>query len=317
MTPQERAAWDKVQRRANAMQPEIAAAIFRAFAILRAALTVAELQRYVERRDPEALVRDLLTLELMDRALLPLRERLRQQLDRQVKYFAADLPRGGKVDGVLSISFDYLNPRVIDAVRELETKAITTLRDDVRETVRAFVENGLRDGKGAAAIARDIRPTLGLAPNQEAAVRNFEKALRGEGRNPLGFKLRDRRFDGSIRKGELTEAQIETQVAAYRRKMEAFHANTIARTTALDSTKLAQRLSWDDAIEKGIVDRHHMTKTWVGVLDDRERDTHRKMEGVTVAFDEEFVLPDGQRQQVPGETEYNCRCIARYVQRRA
>jgi hypothetical protein len=147
-------------------------------------------------------------------------------------------------------------------------------------------------------------------------VRTFEKALRGEGRNPLDYKLRDRRFDGTIRKGTITEAQIETQVAAYRRKMEAFHANTVARTTALDSTKLAQRLSWEDAIEQGLVDRHRMTKTWVGVLDDRERETHRQMEAVTVGFDEEFVLPDGKRQMIPGENEYNCRCIARYAQRR-
>jgi hypothetical protein len=317
VTPQERAAWEKVQRRATAMQPELAAAIFRAFAIVRSALVIAAMERYIERGDADALVRELLTAELLERALQPLRERIRQRLARDVTYFAADLPRGGRVDGQLTIAFDYLNPRVVDAVRSLETKVMTTLQDDVRETVRAFVDAGITEGKSAAAIARAIKPTLGLAPNQELAVRNFEKALRGEGRNPLDFKLRDRRFDGTVKKGALTEQQIETQVAAYRRKMEAFHANTVARTTALDASKLGQRLSWEDAAAKGIVDRGRLQKTWVGVMDDRERETHRKMEGVTVGFDEYFVLPDGQQQMIPGETEYNCRCVLRYRQRSA
>jgi hypothetical protein len=98
--------------------------------------------------------------------------------------------------------------------------------------------------------------------------------------------------------------------------MIAFNAETNARTAALDSQKLAQRLSVEDAITKGILDRDRMQKTWVGVLDDRERETHVQMEGVTVGFDEDYVLPDGQVQQIPGDTEYNCRCISRYTQSR-
>lgn len=311
MTPSERAAWEKIQRRAATMQPELAAAIFRAYAILRASLTVAALERYVEERDPDALVRELLTLDLLERSLLPFRERVRQQLARQVKYFAVDLPRGGRIDGQLAIAFDYLNPRVIDAVRELETKAITTLRDDVRETVRAFVENGLRDGQGTAKIAREIKATLGLAPNQETAVRNFERALRGENGNPLRYKLRDKRFDGTIRKGEpLTEAQIDTQVAAYRRKMEAFHANTVARTTALDATRLAQRLSWEDAIEKGIVDRDRLMKRRLVVQDGRQRDEHQALYLQVRRFDE----PYDNGEVISGELSWNCRCVDQYFQ---
>ncbi|MBA3844530.1 MAG: hypothetical protein H0X39_18260 [Actinobacteria bacterium] len=312
MTPAERVLWERAQRRAIGMQPALSAAIFRAFALVRATLTVAALERYVDTGDADALVRDLFTTELLDRATQPFRTRLRQQIERQVTYFAADVPKGGRVGGQLVVAFDYLNPRVIDAVRQLETRVITTLSGDVRETVRAFVENGLRDGKGTAAIARQIKGVLGLAPSQAEAVRNFERALRGEGKNPLGYKLRDKRYDGTIKKGALTEQQITTQVAAYQRKMEAFHANTVARTAALDATKLGQRLAWEDAAERGLVDRRRLQKTWVGVKDDRERVEHLAMEGETAPFDEPF----SNGQMIPGDDEYNCRCVARYSQAR-
>jgi hypothetical protein len=90
-------------------------------------------------------------------------------------------------------------------------------------------------------------------------------------------------------------------IDAMRRKTLAFQTETVARTAALDAQKLAQRLSWEDAIAKGIVERDELEKTWVGVMDDRERATHVAMEKVTVGFDEPFVLPDGKRQQIPGD----------------
>jgi hypothetical protein len=213
---------------------------------------------------------------------------------------------------VLAISFDYLNPRVIDAVRALESKVMTTLQGDIRETVRAYVENGIRKGLGPRAIATPLRSVIGLAPNQETAVRNFERALRGEpgAANPLGYKLRDRRFDGTVKKGGLTDAQVTTQVAAYRKKMVAFNATTNARTATLDAMKLGQHLAWQDAIDRGIVDRYRLKKKWIGVMDSRERPEHVEMEGETVPFLDEY----SNGEVIPGESTYNCRCIARYFQ---
>lgn len=292
------------------MQPEIAAAILRAFAILRDGLSEAQLARLIASGELDQLLRDFLSDDVMARAFIPLRQRIRFGVERQLKYFAADLPKAGKVDGVLAIAFDYLNPRVLDAIRALDTKVIQTLADDVREAVRAYVENGIRDGANPHAVARQIRHIIGLAPNQERAVRNYERALRGTNPNakPGDYKLRDRRYDTT--KGPLTEAQIETRVAAYRRKMVDFNASTNARTAALDAMKLGQRLSWEDAIEKGIVDRDRLFKQWIGVMDDRERPEHREMEKITVHFDEAFPEPSGE--MIPGESTYNCRCIPRY-----
>lgn len=309
-SPRDRALWEKAQRRAASLQPEIAASILKAFAIIRLSLTDSQIARIIESGDLDRLVRDLLAEDMLDRAFSPLRQRLRYGVERNVRLHAADLPKGGKIGGVIATDFDFLTPRVISAVRGLESKVITTLKADTRETVRAYVENGLRDGKAPRAVARQLRTVIGLAPNQEKAVSNYEKALRGQGRNPLDYALRDKRFDRAIKKGPLTEAQIEKQVAAYRKRMVAFNANTNARTAALDSMKLGQKLTWDDAIAKGIVERGRLMKTWVGVLDTRIRDEHRALHGETVRFDEAY----SNGENVPGESTYNCRCISRVFQ---
>ena len=55
------------------------------------------------------------------------------------------------------------------------------------------------------------------------------------------------------------------------------------------------------------------TKTWITMMDDRVRDTHDYLEGVSVGIDDEFITFDGDRAQAPGlfdlpENNINCRC---------
>ena len=57
----------------------------------------------------------------------------------------------------------------------------------------------------------------------------------------------------------------------------------------------------------------NVTKTWNGMMDERERDTHWFLEGVTLPFDEEFVTYTGASGLAPGmfddpEEDVNCRC---------
>lgn len=306
MTAAELALWNRVQRRAAAAQPEFARAILQAFSVIRDRLTDAELERAIALGGVERLVAVVMEQAMHEAVYQPLRERMRGNLNRSVRYFARDLPRGGRIDGQLAVGFDILSPKVIEGVRGLESRVITTLRENVRESVRAYVENGLRDGASPKAVARQIRSIIGLAPNQEEAVRNFRLALEGNGRNPLDYKLRDRRFDALIRKGDLSPEKIDRMVDAYRRKMLAFNANTNATTAALDAQKLAQRMAWQDAQAKGIVGAGDLVKVWRGVMDDRERDEHVAMEGETVPFD----APFSNGEMTPGESTYNCRCVA-------
>ena len=54
-------------------------------------------------------------------------------------------------------------------------------------------------------------------------------------------------------------------------------------------------------------------KTWVTMMDDRVRETHDYLEGVTVGIDDEFITYDGDRASAPGlfslpQNNVNCRC---------
>lgn len=311
MSPTERALWHRIQQRASRLSPEMARAMLQAFARLRASLSEAELARLIDSGAIDRLLAKVLEPPRMERAFVPVRDVLRRGIADAVPQFARDLPRSGRVDGSVVVSFDMLNPHVIDAVRQLDSRIMQTLREGIRDTVRAHVETGLRDGVAPRTIARSLKPMLGLAPNQEEAIRNFRRKLMGEG-DPLENKLRDRRFDAAIRRGPLSAEQVQKMTDAYRRRMEAFNAETHARTATLDSLKLGQRLAWENGIEKGVVDPRLLLKTWVTVGDDRVRPEHVAMNGETVGFDDTFSNGQG----VPGESDWNCRCIARYHLRR-
>lgn len=292
--------------------------MLRAFQIIRESLTEAQLARIIASGQIDELFRAALTDAVLDRAFLPVRERIRSNTMTSVKYFARELPKAGKVDGTLAVAFDVLNPDVITAVRALDTKVVQTLQSDIRETVRAYVENGLRDGVNPRTVARDLRDVIGLAPNQERAVANFRAMLESSDRTALSRSLRNKRYDRTLDKafgsdGEgLSSDHIDKMVDAYRKRAIAKNAETNARTASLDSQKLGQRLSWQDAVDKGIVDGDRLYKTWIGVMDDRERPEHVAMEGETVPFDSPF----SNGEMIPGDSTYNCRCIPAYFQAR-
>ena len=55
-------------------------------------------------------------------------------------------------------------------------------------------------------------------------------------------------------------------------------------------------------------------KTWNTMLDDRVRDTHEPLEGVTIPIDAEFYTFDGDKALAPGgfekaENNVSCRCL--------
>jgi hypothetical protein len=298
------------------------------------------------------------------------------------------------------IAFDVLNPRVIEAVRTLESRVMVGLTEDLRATVRQHIEAGLREGLGTPAIAQELRDVLALAPNQEEAVRNFRAMLEEGDPEALSRALRDRRFDASIRRafnaeggkrklpGTLTlrrsiagvptmagaeagasvhvemsqfpgwqwevvgpgggsvarfktdealqswlarhteeggggtvsglsEAQIDTMTAAYQRKMVAFNADTHAQTAVRDALKEGQRLSWQQAVDKGLIDGGRLRKQWAAVAgpggDGRNRPEHLAMHGETVPADQPF----SNGEMTPGADSWNCRCVALYFLARA
>lgn len=289
MSPSEAAYWQRAHRRVASLSPDMAVAVLRAFQYVRDSLSEAELARLIASGDIDALVLRAITDAILYRAFAPVQTRIRTTVERGFQFTAPSLPKSGQ----LLVQFDVLNPNVIRAIRTLETRGITALKSEIRETVRAFVENGLRDGVNPRTIARNLRSVIGMSPTQEKNAQKFEAKLRADPKN--------------------TAESIAKQVATYRKRAIALNAETNARTATLDAFKVGQRLSWQDAIAKGVVERDRLKRQWIGVNDERERPSHVAMNDQVQPFD----VPYTNGQMVPGESEYNCRCIEKFFIGRA
>ncbi len=304
-----------MERQAAAMAPEVRAALFALWQEARGSVSDAELLRLIARGDVDGIVDALLSAMTSAPATAPFREALRTGYRRTAQAGVRTLPlhRAAQV----TVAFDFLNPRVVEAIRTLESRALDSLTTEAAETVRQVVRRGIEAGVGPRTLIPQLRNSIGLAPNQEAAVEAFRESLvSGQFGKARRYALRDRRFDKTLTRGTtLTPEQVDRMTAAYRKRMQAFNAETHARTAALDASRAGQRASWDAAIESGAVDRNRLTKRWVTTRDGRQRPEHDAMHGVTIPYEARFAVDGGVL--IPGENAYNCRCVAVYKVRAA
>jgi hypothetical protein len=314
VSPADRTFWMSAHRRAAGLQPDVQSAILRAFQIIRESMTDAELARIIASGNLDLLFQRALTEAVLDRAFLPVRQRIRAVTGQGFKFATASLPRGGKVNGTIVVMFDVLSPDVIEAVRALDTRVVGDMKAEIRETARQVWTEGLTSGANPRETARRLRSTVGIGPSQEQAIQNFRQVLldAGDSSKALSYQLRDKRFDATIKAarasgGSIPMEKVDRMVEVYRKRTIAFNAETNARTATLDSFKAGQSASWEQAAAAGIVDRSRLMKTWVGVMDSRERPEHVAMQGETVHFDS----PYSNGEMNPGDSTYNCRCVSR------
>jgi hypothetical protein len=328
MTPAERRALARVTRRAAEMSPSLVVAILRAFKVLNERLPVSEVERLIRAGRITEAVNAAVPVEVLERVLNPATQVLTEGTMRASRATAALLPNAAAREVVGM--FNVLNPRIVDAVRALDTTSIRSLIPEMQQAVREHIELGLRQGVNPRTMARQLTDVIGLAPNQNTAIANYRRLLEG-GRNGTpsttllprknalgetlpGRALRDGRFDSAVKRAikdgtPLTPDQIDRMVARYSERMRAFNAETHARTAALESQKLGQQLAWQEAKASGALGDADVIATWVTTLDGRERPEHNAMHGKERPLDGTYENGDSY----PGESDpWNCRCAEVY-----
>lgn len=108
---------------------------------------------------------------------------------------------------------------------------------------------------------------------------------------------------------------VDKKVAGktWKERAEEYFAN---EGSVEDLIRIAETESHRDAIESALKTADYggaTTKTWMTMLDERVRDTHRYLEGVTVNMGEDFYTYDGDHAPAPGlfslpENNISCRC---------
>jgi len=314
VTPRERAL-RALARQVGALAPALASAVLRAAERLTDAVSIAAIETALRRGGVEAVLAEIVTDAQIDAAFAPVRGEIINAVRASAERTTASVLPSVIRRTVPELAFDVLDPRVLTALRELTTPALDVLRRDTRETVRLVARAGIEAGENPRAVARRIRETIGLAPNQVTDIGNFRAALGeiGTSKKALGYQLRDKRYDATLKRlratgGTLSPQQIDEMTAAYQRRQLASRAETTARTIANSANKSGQDLAIRQAASNGLVEPSRMVKTWWATQDNRTRDAHRDMNAISVPFDEPWQVPGEGEQMYPGAGQYNCRC---------
>lgn len=120
-------------------------------------------------------------------------------------------------------------------------------------------------------------------------------------------------------KEELTRGFVEgdtyPQISRRIKNLLEGDAGKAIRIVRTESTRIYNAAQYDSILHaesQGL----QMTKTWISSRDDRTRESHEELDGVTIPVDEPFVI-DGDEGMFPGDFSearnvINCRCAVQY-----
>lgn len=178
-------------------------------------------------------------------------------------------------------------------------------------------------GKIDRASGRRVGGIVGLTQGQAQTVANVRDDLSNLNNRYFSRKLRDRRFDGLVRRAikdgkPLSQTDIDRITNRYSDRALKSRGNMIARTESINALRAGRDEGVRQAIEQNAIS--DAVKIWDATNDSRTRPDHAVLEGQRVALDDAFVAPDGSRLLYPGDSSLGaaadqiiqCRCIVDY-----
>lgn len=241
-------------------------------------------------------------------------------------------------EGVRAVfRFNVRDSRAEKWIREESARLVTNIGEQTRVAIRNIGFEGMQAGQNPRKTALDIvgrfNPAtksreggvVGLTPNQERWVSNFQKSLHDNSARYFNYELRNKSFDSVVRKAiengkPLDAATIEKLTSRYKSNALRYRGEVIGRTEALNSLRASNREAYEQAVDMGAMKSSDVTRVWDATGDNRTREDHLIMDGQKVGMNEPFVAPDGSLLMYPGDTSLGaeaeqtiqCRCVERY-----
>lgn len=217
------------------------------------------------------------------------------------------------------IDFDRTNFRAVNVMRQRSLRVIRQFTEEQRVATRQALTRGIEAGVNPRAQARAFRDSIGLTSRQERAVANYRRLLEENDSAVLDRRLRDKRFDGSVRRAlregqPLGRQQIDKMVGRYRERWVKFRSETIARTESLAAVHEGKNEMYNQAYESGKIDPSKVTRIWNTSIDGREREHHADMHLQEREPNVPFTSGLGNSLMFPGDTNApaeeraDCRC---------
>ena len=220
----------------------------------------------------------------------------------------------------VNVAFDVSNDRAIGLVRTARLNLIREFTQDQREVVRASVIRQLQQGSSPRQTAQTVRDAIGLTVRQNASVERYRQLLEVGSSQALTRNLRDRRFDGAIRRAireetPLTPEQIQRQVARYQERFLSLRAQNIGNTEGSRALNQGRHEGYQQYVDQGILSEDQIIRIWNTNRDGRERLTHNVLHRTEVrGLTERYELASGARllfptdPSGPADETVNCRC---------
>ena len=229
----------------------------------------------------------------------------------------------------LNIIFNARHLRGEQMLERYGAQFVQAVSDDTKAMLRTSLTDSLSRGQGAKAAARGIRDMIGLTDSQAGWAINLRWKLENDPKGLLsefaadGYKLRDKRLDGIVRRAVKAEkpiaaADIEKIVTTYQNRAIRWRSENIARTETLRAVQAGNFEAYQQAVESGKIAAQNIRKVWNSAHDNRVRDTHKALDGESVGLNEAFVSPSGARLRYPLDDTaplaevVNCRCNLTY-----
>lgn len=232
--------------------------------------------------------------------------------------------------------FDVRNIRAEQWLRNHSSSLISRITDETRVNVQSVLIDGMAAGRNPRSVALDIVGRIdpgtkqrvggivGLTNQQATWVANAQRDLLNLDEHYFTRKLRDKRFDGIVRRAidsgqQLTRDDIDKLITRYKDRLLKHRGDMIARTEALQSLSASEYEAVKQAVDLGAASEEAVKRIWDDTGDNRVRWSHRRMRGQAVGLNEPFVSPSGARMMHPGDTSLGagadevvaCRCRAR------
>lgn len=148
-----------------------------------------------------------------------------------------------------------------------------------REALRSVLARHLEAGSSPQEMARAVKQNVGLTKPFAAAVEN----LRASG------------------------APV-SQIGHYAEELRALRAMNIAQTETAIALGEGQREAWNQAADRGLMDRGRAVRIWRTSRDEVVRDEHVELEGQPTGLDQPYTVPSTGRQITGPPDGVNCRC---------
>ena len=230
-------------------------------------------------------------------------------------------------------AFNVRNPRAEQWLRENSSSLIVEITQDQREMVRQRLTASLSEGVNPRQSALELvgRKNLvtrrreggfiGMTSQQANWVSRARGELQDLDPNYLNRKLRDKRFDRSVRKAiasgkPLTKASMDRMVSSLQSRTVKYRGDVIARTESINALRAGQHESLRQATEAGDVKEGDVTREWDSSGDARTRETHVRADGQIVRGNEPFNVggyqlryPGDSSMGAPAEETILCRCL--------